>query len=479
MQGKAIFVWVFLVYSAFLNAQSVSLIDTSNHALIDSTQNSKSDIYLIGDIKVTGNKKTKEKIILREMLFKKGDYIFENELYSKLKRSKELIYNTTLFVDDSVYVAQKKGNVLFINVDVKERWYFFPLPYFILIDRNFNTWWVQENHDLNRINYGIKFMQSNFTGVNDKLNIWLINGYSQQITMRYDLPFLNKALTKGFNVGFTYSHQREVNYGTDITNKQMFFRSYNNYMRKFMRFDATYSYRPDQKIQQYFRISYINETVADTIIKLNPKFYPNQLNNVKFIDFGYYFKYYDIDYNAYPTKGFFGEAFIYKRGINDVNNLWQIGAHSIFAQHLLPKTYYNIELAATAKFPSNNYFYNQGLFGYGYYTLRGMEYYVVDGLSGALAKFTLAHQIFNYTYKTPFHSKTHDKIPFQFYLKAYSDFGYSYNPNVINNYFNNKLMRTWGVGLDVVSIYDFVFRFEYSFNQLGNRGLFFHARTEF
>jgi hypothetical protein len=29
-------------------------------------------------------------------------------------------------------------------------------------------------------------------------------------------------------------------------------------------------------------------------------------------------------------------------------------------------------------------------------------------------------------------------------------------------------MRSWGFGLDILSIYDFVFRIEYGFNQFGN-----------
>jgi len=57
--------------------------------------------------------------------------------------------------------------------------------------------------------------------------------------------------------------------------------------------------------------------------------------------------------------------------------------------------------------------------------------------------------------------------------------GYSYSPTYKGNLFNNQLMHTWGVGLDVVSIYDFVFRFEYSVNQLGENGLYLHAHSDF
>lgn len=458
-------------------AQQAPVNDSLPHHPNDSAVQ-KTETYLIGGVTVTGNKKTKDFIILREMTLKKGDYVFSTELQSKLQRSKELVYNTSLFVDDSVYVAEQKGNVLFINVNVKERWYIFPLPYLTFVDRNFNTWWVQQNRSLERINYGIKFIHENFSGANDKMNVWLINGYSQQITLRYDLPFINKSLTKGINVGFTYAHQHEINYGTSDNNKQLFFRSNDDFIRNITRVDFTYSYRPDQNVRQYFRVSYSDEWIADTVVKLNPNYYPNQSNHIRYIDFGYYYRYFNFDYNAYPTKGYFGEAFIYKRGINDESNLWQIGLRGIYVKPLLKNTFLNIEGSGNVKFLPNNSFYSQAMFGYGYYTLRGMEYYVVDGTAGAIGKFTLQQSLFKYVLHMPIKSKTHDKIPFRFFVKAYSDVGYCNNPYT-NARFNNILMRTWGAGMDVVSIYDFVFKFEYSINQFGEHGLFIHARSNF
>lgn len=472
----AVLLFVFFKQETF--SQPARVADTAT-VVSDSVQEKKDPVVFIGDVIVTGNKKTRTYIIIRETTFKKGDQVLESDLSKKLIESKQFIYNTGLFVDDSVYVSSRKGNVVFINIDVKERWYFFPLPYFILIDRNFNQWWVQENRSLARVDYGIKFMQNNFSGQNDNLNIWLINGYDQQITLRYTLPFVDKKLTQGFNVGFTYSRQREINYATSTGNQQVFLKLPDDYSRSVTRFDLTYSYRPDQKIRHFFRVSYNSESIADTVLKLNPAYYPGNTTSFKYIDFGYYFRYYNTDYNIYPTKGIIGEAFIYKRGLDNISNLWQIGFHALYAKPILPKTFFRIESAASVKFPTRDYFVNQPLFGYGYYNLRGMEYYVVDGTAGALGKFTLYRELFSYIYKTPFHSKTHDKIPFRVYLKAYGDAGYSYSQNITNTLFNNKLMYSYGVGLDIVSIYDFVFRFEYSFNQLGNNGLYLHAHNSF
>ncbi|MDE3235039.1 MAG: hypothetical protein KGO81_03715 [Bacteroidota bacterium] len=433
---------------------------------------------IIGGIEVSGNKKTREYIILREMTFKKGDKILLSDLNRKLVESKQLIYNTALFVDDSLYVASQKGNVVYIKINVKERWYFFPLPYFRLVDRNFNQWWVQENRSLARVNYGLKFTYSNTTGQNDKLNLWFITGYTHQLTARYDLPFFNKSLTKGINVGVSYARQHELNYATSLDNKQLFFDT-PDFIIEGLRGDITYSYRPDLRQRHYFRIGYTHQSVADTVLKINPMFYPEQRTQISYIDFAYTYRYLNADYNVYPTKGILFEGSIYKRGLDKLTNLWQISTHAIYAKSFNAKTFMTLEGIASVKFPYNPYFFSQGLFGYGNSFMRGLEYYVVDGMAGGIGKISFNRQVFKYIFHPPIRTKTHDKIPFRFYLKAYADVGYAYNPYVTNNLLNNTLLHSYGVGLDVVSIYDFVFKFEFTFNQLGYNGLYLHARNDF
>ena len=252
---------------------------------------SKNLYHLVGDIKLYGNKKTRDFIIFREIPFKKGERIADSELDKLLELARQQIMNTLLFVDVNVYVAAKKGNVLIINVDLKERWYFFPTPYFRLVDRNFNQWWVDQKRSLDRVNYGIKFIQNNTTGRNDNLNIWLINGYTQQFTIRYDIPFIDKKLTKGFNIGFIRATQKELNYGT-ADNKQLFNRQ-ESVARKFTKVDFTYSYRPDVRNRHYFKVSYNDEQLSDTILQLNPNYFPGNTTRFRYIDFNYQYKYYN------------------------------------------------------------------------------------------------------------------------------------------------------------------------------------------
>jgi hypothetical protein len=49
----------------------------------------------------------------------------------------------------------------------------------------------------------------------------------------------------------------------------------------------------------------------------------------------------------------------------------------------------------------------------------------------------------------------------------------------MNTRLTNKFLTGFGAGLDVVSSYDVVLRFEYSFNGEGESGFFFHVKKEF
>jgi len=40
-------------------------------------------------------------------------------------------------------------------------------------------------------------------------------------------------------------------------------------------------------------------------------------------------------------------------------------------------------------------------------------------------------------------------------------------------------MYTGGFGIDMKTIYDIILRFEYSFNQKGESGFFFHVKNDF
>jgi outer membrane protein assembly factor BamA len=460
-----------IVFGGSLQAQQDSL---TIHKLVDTAVVTSNQYVTVNNIVIKGNKRTKAYIILREMVVHQGDTILLKDLNKKLEQSRNQVYNTALFVDAIISAGQKIGNSITVEVDVKERWYFFPLLYFRLVDRNFNQWLVDQKASLDRVNYGIKFTQGNLTGQNDELAIWLITGYSQQISLRYSLPFFDKKRQQGFSVGFGHSEQKEFNYNTSL-NKQLFYKA-EDYTRTVTRADVSYTYRPDQYWRHSLQAVFMYEGISDSALIVNPNYFPENRKEVQYLTLNYGVSYAKTDYNAYPTRGIIASAYVSKRGFDETTSLWQIGGRVLYAFPLSSHYFVHLEGAATVKFTNKKEFYfNQHLFGYGDFQMRGLEYYVIDGTAGVLGKATVHKQLFKYIFKNPFKSKTHDLIPFRFFLKAFGDVGYAYNKYPGNSLLNNQLIYTGGVGLDIVSIYDFVFKIELSFNQLGSQGLYLHG----
>ncbi len=434
------------------------------------------NIVRIAAVVVKGNKKTKEYIIRREFFFKEGDSVSVADLNKQMEETRNYLMNTTLFVEVKVFIREFRGSAVSVEVAVKERWYIFPLPYFKLVDRNFNQWWVENKRSLDRVNYGIKFNYYNFTGRRDNLSMNLITGYGREVQLKYDQPFVEKTLKHGLGLAFRFSKQKEVMYDTRL-NKQVFFK-YTDFVRDDIHAEISYYYRPAIKSRHAIRVSFNRTNVNDSVAKLNPA-YLNGLSSVTYPEFAYTYNYYNADYIPYPTKGLLMSASLVRRGINSAVDMWQLAARVQLTQPVIPKTQLQFELAGTIKLPFEQPFYNQGMFGYGEMYLRGQEYYVVDGVAGIIGKTTLQTQLLSFTLKNPYKIRSLETFPFRFVIKTFADFGYAYSKNELSNTLNNTPLRTWGVGMDIITIYDMVLKIEYSFNQLGNRGLFLHSKNEF
>lgn len=439
---------------------------------------------VIADTRVSGYKKTKLYIIEREIPFKKGDAIPAEELQKRLELCRQQLMNTSLFVDVEVKVARRSKELVFIDVNIKERWYLFPLPYFKIVDRNFNVWWNEHKRSLDWINYGLKFMHNNVSGRNDKLNIWLINGYTQQASIRYQNPFLDKSLKHGMNVGFAYARNREMNVRTDLNKPIPYETEDKDFLRRQIHFDLAYSYRPAIKTRHNFRIAFTNEVIHDSVFKENPKYFGNNATQVTYLDFSYNIQHFNVDYIPYPLKGFMGDAYFNKRGLSSKTNMWQVGGKGTYTMPVFPTSFLQFQGAGMLKLPFDQPYFNQGMFGGSDFYMRGLEYYIIDGVAGGFGRATAIQKALDFKVRNVLNVKGHDKIPFRVFVKAFGDAGYAYSKNPGNSMLNNKLLHSYGVGLDVITFYDIVMKFEYSYNPyepVKDRkwGFFLHTKSDF
>lgn len=441
----------------------------------------KNPHFVINEIFIKGNRKTRPYIIERELPFKKGDSVNLQELVSRFQRARELLINTRLFSDVIVSLKSFRGFLVDVQVDVIERWYIFPVPYFRPIDRNLSAW-ADKNYSLARVNYGVKFLYNNFTGRNDRLRMWLITGYTRQVQLNYDQPYADKSLKHGYGFGVLYAALKEVNISTD-NNLQTFINTENiihtdKYL--FKQFSATlnYFYRPALTTRHTVKLAFNYIQTDSAVSAFNPKYFNNGVQKIFYPELSYTLEYQKVDYVGYVLKGFMGDVNFTKKGISKDMNLSQLTARFTNGWPLGSKFYLGLQGYGAVKLPLEQPYFNQRLFGYGDIYLRGLEKYVIDGVAGGMLRSTLRKKLYHFTMgggRLP----SLQTIPFTIYAKIFGDMGYAYNKTFTENSLVNRILYTAGAGIDVVSVYDFVFRCEYSFNQLGQRGFFFHIRNDF
>jgi outer membrane protein assembly factor BamA len=473
--------YCFCIIAAFLFCSNLFAQTIADENAVDTSATTTTEfLYTIGDITITGNKKTKQYIILREIPFKTNEQYPLPVIVKKFEDARRQLMNTALF--HTVVVAAKsfEGNKIHVKVELKERWYLFPVPYLKPVDRNLNQWIVEQKASLSRVNYGAKLLYNNATGRNDKLRLWLINGYTKQVSFSYDRLYIDKKLKWGMNAGFGIGKNREVNYNT-VNDKQVFLKDNNTYLRSFTRANLELTYRRAIKTRHSFGIGYTVEKVKDTIVQLNPAYFGANGNTIRNPEVYYSMSYYDLDYIPYPTKGYAVQLFAGKSGLSKTNNQWNISIKSSASWHLWPKTFLNLNLYGSIKAPFKQPYYNRRFLGYGDVFMQGYEYYVVDGVAGGYFKTTLTREVVNFNIRIPPTKKGKEaqRIPFRIFAKVYGNTGYVHNPQPGDNFLSDKMLYSGGFGIDILTFYDVTFKLEWTFNQLGQNGIFVHRKTIF
>lgn len=469
MKGMKISFYCFFIFFIPLLASGQEKEDSSRHAPILNEAH-----VTIRNVFINGNKITKRFMIIREIVLKINQSYSIGEVTAGLDKSKDNLMNTSLFVNVKLNIKNWQNDSLDIYAEVDERWYYIPSPYFRPMDRNIQVWASDYKFSLKRVNFGVKFMGENTTGRNDKLNIWLMEGFSRKLAINYYNPFSDPKLRFGWAIDFNKTWNKEVFYNS-VDNKQVFFRDPTQYLRKDFYLGATLSYRKGSVNRHYFRAGWNSNSIADTLFQLNRKYFENDLKAISYPELQYTFQHLKMNYFPYPTKGSQFVLNFLRRGLNSKMDLSQLSLRYGKFDEFKKKNYYSIVADAYLKVPFKQPYINQYLLGYGDHYLRGLERYVVDGLAGGTLKGTIGRQIASVKVKSGFNARAYKTIPFKFYVKLYGDVGYIYNnTNLAASNLNNKLLYSFGAGFDVVSIYDFVLRIECTYNQFNKLGVYFH-----
>ncbi len=411
------------------------------------------------------------------MQIKPGDSIAITNLLEELKKAHDYIYNTTLFISVEVNPVMVGPFDFDVSVTVKERWYIFPIPALQLADRSFNEWLVKYNGSLSRISYGFRFYHFNISGRNDRFSLALINGFTRNISFQYKAPYTNPALSDGVTFGAGFLQTKEIPYKTDGNNHLAYFRD-NNFVKNEWNVSGAYSLRKAIKKKETFSIAFRHVKVDDSLIsqQYNPGYFNSTSSFQNFIELAYTLQFIDVDNILYPLKGYSAIFSLTKRGLQlkgNINNITFRTAYNTYFWYA-HKWYSSIRLLGQIVLPFKQPYYNQRALGYQNDYVRGDEYFVIDGVAFGLAKFDIKKQVWHFNIPTFLKSKTYNKLPFTLYAKTFFDAGYVYSQQEFDSRLNNRFLYSGGFGIDILTLYDFKLSIEYSFNQLGQKGLFLH-----
>lgn len=445
--------------------------------------NDSLQVLSIAGIKIKGNDKTKDVIIERELSFTINEELSLRELDKRIKETHKNLIKLSLFnyvtIEKEFLPYQQVG----ITIIVEERWFLWPQLSMINNDRNFNSWW--ETRDFAKLDYRIAIKQCNVLGLNHTLKVGLSYGYTREISISYN----------NISLGIEQKHFFDFNVHFFRQNSS-FYQSVNNKIETFTVDDEdvingytamiNYTFRPKHKSTHGMTISYNSIEIADTLFQIRPDFLSENQSINKYLQLSYHYNFDSRDDKSYPLTGNRIQLSVVKRGLglneeypvnltyfySNISQFYKIinrlyGAHSLSVKKSLEN--------------SQPYYYKQGL-GHRDY-LRGYEYYVIEGEDFYLLKNTLKFELLPkiITNLNFIPIKKFKKIHYSIFLNTYFDIGLSHekdNEIHLHNNLSNSLLYSGGIGINIVTYYDKVVRFEYSLNSLGETGFFVHFKAD-
>lgn len=446
------------------------------------------DWLVIDGFEIQGNKVTKERIILREMVFEIGDTIKKMELIPAFQRSKANLLNTSLFNFVFFDADHLSGNRITINITVTERWYIWPVPIIESEERNFSEF--IKNKQWHKLVYGAWLKWNNFRGRNELLTAKIRLGYVNEYALSYQIPNLGKKQQHGITTGFNLIHQNEVSVKT-VNNRPVEFKPEERPAQIQLKAFTKYTFRRKYYSTHTLRLDYENFTVSDLVVLENPNYLGmdpvngEALTNLQYFKLTYYFTHDERDSRIYPLNGYLLSVYAEKLGLGIIQNYpyptMRFTGVIMFHQKLANKLYfYNTTKGRYSLEKRLPHILNKGL-GYNEF-LSAYEPYVIDGSDYFITRYNVKLQLIKPTTKTLplINMEQFNKVHFAVYLNLFADAGYvNYEFPNPTNFMVNTWQFSTGMGIDLVTYYDAVIRIDVAINRYKEYGVFFHLETPF
>jgi outer membrane protein assembly factor BamA len=442
--------------------------------------------FRISGIRISGNKKTKDFTVLRELPFRTGDTVSPEELLRKVEVAREHLDNTSLFnyvyisySPDTAAIASPGCIPVTVSISVEERWYIWPQVSLKLEDRNLSSWLKERDGDRITVGWGARIY--NVFGIRHKITASHYFGYEKGGRVGYTGIALDRERTQmlGFNAAALYN--RTIN-AVSADNRVVYVKDTDGFIDRTVAGGLSYTYRPGIRATHTVNVDYSWTHVGDTVLKINRDYWGTDNTVNGSLSLSYIFSYEHRDYFAYPTKGYFIGMEL--AGVTADNADFFFASLNMKLQYyreVLPRLYWGSRLNATASFKNRKAYIYDRFMGYEERVLTGYDYYVIDGqhcvlLNNDLRYAIMPKRIVNLSFIRGL--SNFRKIHFSLYAKLMYDAGYVRNACAApDNTLANTFLYGYGAGLDIVTYYDIVLNVSYAFNRMGEGGFFFGIKA--
>lgn len=408
-------------------------------------------------IEIMGNKKTKARIITRELDFKVGDSL-DIANSKRIQRNENMIINSGLFVAAEITLIDidQESQRAKVLISVKEDWYIYPSPTWSFADRNFNVWWENFRWDWRRVNIGLTMVHTNFTGHADELKITLQEGFTRKFELRYRYPYLNKAQTIGIETGILYSDQNDIRYQTE-EDIDVFLRDTTKNIFSRFRARLGLQYRPSIFERHRLTFQYQDLGIDQTVAELNPNYFLEGALRQRTFRLQYQFTSDRRDNRFYAMRGHAWDIQLTKEGLGIFNNLNTLTLAASFSKHwsFTEKISLKTSLKGHAAFIRDLYpYHNYRALGSSSNLVRGYQLYLVDGLDYGYLKTDVRYRMLDFVLNLGklMPIKSYRSVPIQTYFVLHNDMGYVNEPffNDDSNMLDNSFLLGYGAGVDFV-----------------------------
>lgn len=441
----------------------------------------------IKNIVFEGNDHTKEQVVLKEVDFAKGDTLCFRDVERTFTDAKLQILSTGLFNDVTLNIRNhdtqlQEADVL---ITLEENWYIFPVPIFELADRNFNVWWNEQNKSLARVNYGFRVSHYNLSGNKDPLKLKVHFGYTRKYELTYVYPYLSKDGNLGLGGSVFYSENREIAYLTTGNKTQFAQKDDESKLLSRFRIGPEIKYRPSPFDFHGLRIEYHHNAIDEFVAtELNPNYFLEGKTDLRFFYLEYDFNHDKRLYRHYPMGGHLYFVNVKKEGFGLFKDFDNLSVTAGLEKHFVINQ--DLVLSTRNKFKTNlirktvAFANNTGL-GWDSDIVGGYELYVMDGTDFGISMNALKFRFFDNNLNTvKWLPKQFRKMNITLFLRFNFDFAYVNEPTYKEtNLLNNRFIYGYGPAFDIIFFNNFLFSFEYSINDIGERGLFFQNAIAF